>query len=234
MDRATRREIKHDKFVDEMEHVYDLAAQNRNRVLMAIGGVVAAIVIVIGGYVYLSKKERDGQARLAEAITILDAPVGDAAPATAPKYKDENEKIAKAEPILNEVASKYSGTDAADVAEIYLARIVASRGDLESAKTKLRDFLREHPDHILAATAERSLMDLRLATEPPKDLITELENQLNQDETRLPKDAILILIARAAEIGNDPAKAREAYQRIVNEYPDSPYSIDAQRKVAPR
>lgn len=234
MDRATRRDIKHDKFVDEMEHVYDLAAKNRNRVLMTIGAVVAAIVIAVGAYVYLSKKERDGQARLAEAIAILDAPVGAAAPATAPKYKDENEKIVKAEPILNEVVNEYSTTDAADVAEIYLARIAASRGDLESAKKKLQEFLREHPDHILAATAEKSLMDLRLATESPKDLITELENQLDQDETRLPKDAILILIARAAEIGNDSAKARETYQRIVNEYPDSPYSIDAQRKVAPR
>jgi len=234
MDRVTRRGIKHDRFVDEMEHVYDLAAKNRSRVMTAVVAVVAILVIGAGIFIYLQKKERDAQARLGEAISILEAPVGDAAPATAPKYKDENEKIAKAEPILVEISNKYGGTDAADVADIYLARIAGSRGDLATAKTKLQNFLREHPDHILAGTVEMSLMDLRLATEPPKDLIVELENQLKQEETRLPKDAILILIARANELQGDAVKAREAYQRIVNEYPDSAYAIDAQRKVAAR
>ena len=202
--------------------------------MTAVVVVVAALLIGAGVLIYLQKKERDAQARLGEAISIFDAPVGDAAPASAPKYKDENEKIAKAEPIFVEVTKNYGGTDAADVAEIYLARIAASRGDLASAKTKLQSFLRAHPDHILAGTVEMSLMDLRLATDPPKDLIVDLENQLEQDETRLPKDAILVLLARANELQGDAIKAREAYQRIVNEYPDSAYAIDAQRKIAAR
>lgn len=233
MDRMTRHKIKHDRFVDEVGSAYSYARQHSRPV---VWGLVGLLGLIVGGtalLVYQRGQEQKAQRRLAEAIAILQAPLeSQAGPtATGPTYKTEQEKQAKAQPILEEVATKYPRTDAADVAGLYLAGFAAERGDLASARPKLEQFLRDHPDHILAGAAKRGLYELRVAAGEGQQVIADLERELTDQNSPLPNDVVLAMLAHTHElIGND-AKAREAYQRIVNEYPDSPYTIDAQRKL---
>jgi tetratricopeptide (TPR) repeat protein len=233
MDRITRQKIKHDKFVDDVGSAYSYVRSHRAPVVWGITGAAAIGLLLTGFIIYRHSEESRAQKRLAEAISILDAPLESQVDASAPgpKYKTEQEKLAKAQPILQEVETKYPNSDAADIAGLYLARFAAERGDVKAARPKLEQFVRDHPNHVLAGAAQRGLYELRIGTGEGKQVIEELQKELDTEGGILPDDVLLALQAQAWELAGNAAKAKEAYQRIVNEFPDSPYTIDAQRKL---
>ena len=232
-DRFSRKEIKHDKFVEEMETAYAVARRNAPAVVWSIVAVLVLIAAIAGFMLWRTRQETVAQKRLSEGIEIIEAPVaagGETAPA-AGTYASEQEKVAKAEPVFRSVMEEYGSSDAADVASLYLARMEIGRGDTASARKKLEEFIDEHSDHLLAQAARVSLIDLRLASGEAEQVAAELEKDVSSTEAPLPQDVALALLARAYETAKQPQKARDAYQRIVNEYPDSPYTLEAQRKL---
>ena len=43
----------------------------------------------------------------------------------------------------------------------------------------------------------------------------------------------MVLLAQAYSVQGNEAKSRETYRRIVTEFPDSPFALEAQRRVGP-
>lgn len=236
MDRQHRHDLKHDRFVDEIGELSSKARDNQ-RLLYTIGGAAIAIALVVYGiFFYRSNKEENGQQALALAIETFEAPVGDQAqqqqPAVAgPKFKTEAERTAASEKAFTDVRSKYSGTDAADVAGLYLARIAVTKNDVKAARAHLEQFIDSQKDHLLADGARFSLYQLRIDNGEAAQVAVELNAELAKTEPILPGDSLLVLLAQAYEIQGDGAKSREAYRRLTTEFPESPYAIDAQRRV---
>jgi TolA-binding protein len=232
-DRFSRKGIKHDKFVEEMETAYAVARRNAPAVVWSVVGALVLIAAIAAFMLFRARQENAAQKRLAEGIQIVEAPLaaaGETAPAPG-TYASEQEKVAKAEPIFRDVVDKYGSSHAADVASLYLAKIELARGDSAGAREKLQSFVDEHSDHLLAQAARVSLVDLRLAAGEAQQVIADLEKEIASNKGPLPQDVALTLLARAYEAAKQPQKARDAYQRIVNEYPDSPYTLEAQRKL---
>lgn len=233
-DRISRKEIKHDKFVDEMATAYQVARKNVPVLLGVAIGALVLVALLIGGWFYMARQESAGQARLAEAIMILEAPLTQPGQPAGPggSYATEEAKIAAAEPILREVSTEFEGRDAADVADLYLARLEVGRGELPAARARYENFVNEHPDHVLSQAARVSLYEIRIASGETEQALADLEKEVSDTEGSLPQDVALTLLARAYEAADQPEKAREAWQRVVNEFPDSPYTLEAQRKLA--
>lgn len=233
MDRQHRHDLKHDKFVDEIGVLSDKARENQ-RLLYTIGGVALAIaVLTYGFFFYRSNREENAQQALAVAIETFEAPVGDQAqPATAgPSFKTEAERTAAAEKAFTELNAKYSGTDAADVAGLYLARLAVTKNDVASARKHLEQFIASQDDHILADSARFSLYQLRIENGEAAQVATEITAELAKSEPMLPGDSLLVLLAQAYDVQGDAAKSQEAYKRLTVEHPESPYALDAQRRV---
>lgn len=236
MDRQHRHDLKHDKFVDEIGVLSGKARDNQRVLLLLAGGLLAIAVITYGVFYYLGNREDNAQVALSTAIETFDAPVGDVPPEqqatqTGPRFKTEPEKTAAAEKQFKEVQAKFSGTDASDVAGLYLARIAASRGDAKTARPLLEAFVKDQKDHILAGAARFSLYQMRIEAGEGAQVAVEVNAELNKPEPSLPGDSLLILLAQAYEAQGDAAKSRDAYRRITNEFPESPYVIEAQRRV---
>ncbi|HVT01881.1 MAG TPA: tetratricopeptide repeat protein [Thermoanaerobaculia bacterium] len=235
-ERITRKEIKHDikhdRFVEEVNSFYGSFRSNAKSFAAVLMAIAALVGIGCAVWVWRAHREVAAQNRLAEGIDIMSATVGPA-PAqpgdTTLHYKTLSEKIAKAEPIFQDVAAKHSGTDAADVADIYLARLAAGRGDLEGARKRYAKFIDDHPRSILAGSAQLSIYELQLAKGELKPAIASLEKELKDDSSKLPKDAVLAMLGRAYEQSGDATKARDVNRRITNEFPESAYARDAQR-----
>jgi TolA-binding protein len=231
--RLNRQNMKHDKFLDEVEGAYEAIRLNRRRLIGATLAILVAVAIGGAIYLYQQNQEKAAQLLLADGIATMEKPVATAqgAPADAP-FKTEQERSAAAEKIFKQVAETYRGRDAADVASLYLAQMDVSRGKAADARPRLEAFLQAHPTHILAGGAQMSLYEIQLGNGETQKVIDSVNQQLAQDSPRLPKDALLGLLAKSYESSGQEAKAKEAYQRFINEYPDSPYAIDAQRKMA--
>jgi TolA-binding protein len=234
MDRQHRRDLKHDRFVDEVGSLTTRARDNQRLLITVTAVVVALALIGYGIYFYRSTRERDAQEALATAISTIDAPlVQPGVPNPQAKFKTDQERSASAETLFKQVQTKFSGSDAADVANLYLARIAASRNDVASAKKLLGDFISEHPKHILVGAARYSLYDLRIGNGEAPQVINELNTELAKPTDQvLPPDTMLALVAKAWDAQGNAAKAKETYRRIAQQFPDSAYALEAQRRVS--
>lgn len=238
MRREHRRELRHDKFVDEMGSLSTRARENQRLLLTITLAVVAAALVAYGIYFYRNNREGQAQDVLANAIDTIDSPLLNAPGSQQPqqpgaKYKTEAERNAAAEKQFKDLESKYSGTDASDVAKLYLARLGAGRGDIAGARKLLNAFIDEHPKHVLVGSARFSLYQLRIENGEAAQVASELQNEVNKSDPVLPADSLLVLLAHAWEVQGNPQKSKEAYRRITTEFPDSPYALEAQRRMGP-
>lgn len=232
MDRQHRHDLKHDKFVDEVGALSVRAIANQRVLLMLGGAVVAVALIVFGIYFFRSNREEKAQQALATAIETAEASVGATKPegSTGPHFATEAARTAAAEKLFKDLQDKFSGTDAADVAGLYIARMAAAKGDVKTARTQLEEFVSDHGDNILVGTARFSLYQLRIENGEAAQVATELTAELDKTEPVLPGDSLLILLAQAYETQGDTTKSKEAYRRITTEFPESPYVVDAARR----
>jgi TolA-binding protein len=237
MDRQHRRELKHDKFVDEMGTLSQRARDNQPVLVIVAAAAILVAVIAYGVFFYRSNRERKAQDALADAITTIDSPLLD--PAAAQKnplarFKTNDERIAAAEKLFQAVKDKFEGSDAADIADLYLARIAGTRGDTAGSRKMLEEFIRKHPKNLLVGAARYSLYELRIENGEAQQVANELNQELARNENQpLPPDTMLALLAHAYDVQGSTDKSRDAYRRIVSQFPDSPYAVEAQRKVGP-
>jgi TolA-binding protein len=234
MDRQHRRELKRDKFVDELGTLSSSARKNQ-RVLLTLTAVFVVLSAIGYGYFfYRSNHEQKAQDALAKAIETIDSPLqtpGQQVPSA--KYKTEAERASAAEKQFKDVQATYPGTDAADVANLYLGRLEASRGNAEAARKRLQEFVSEHPNNVLVGSARYSLYQLRIENGEAPQVITELQSEIAKSNPPLPPDTMLLLLAHAYDAQGNDAKSKEAYRRIITEFPDSPYALEAQRRAGP-
>jgi TolA-binding protein len=236
MDRQHRRELRHDKFVDEVGVLTGRARENQRLLILIAAAVLLIAVGSYGYYLYGSKQERKAQDVLAVGIETMESQiVNPQSPNPRAKFKTEAERTAAAEKQFKEVQSKYPGTNAADVAGLYVARIAAARGDLATARTLLQKFIADHPKHLLVGSARYSLYQLRIDSGEGRQVATELDLELKKPEDAqvLPGDSLLVILAHAYEAQGNEQKSRDTYRRIVTEFPDSPFALEAQRRVGP-
>jgi TolA-binding protein len=238
MRREHRRELKHDKFVDEMGSLSTRARENQRFLMTVTVAVVAAALIAYGIYFYRKTQEQKAQDALAGAIDTIDSPLlnppgSQQPPQPGAKYKTEAERNAAAEKQFKDLESKYGRTDAADVANLYLARLDAGRGDVAGARKLLNAFINEHPKHVLVGSARFSLYQLRIENGEAAQVANELQTEVNKSDPVLPADSLLVLLAHAYDVQGNAQKSKEAYRRITTEFPDSPYALEAQRRMGP-
>lgn len=236
MDRQHRRDLKHDRFVDEIGSLSSKARQNQRFLVTVTGAAVALAVIIFGVYFYRSTQEQKAQVLLGQAIETIESPLAPPAggqPVPNAKFKTEADRTAAAEKQFKEVVAKYGSSDAADVANLYLARIEASRGEIAPARKKLEAFIGDHPKHILVAPARYSLYQLRIENGESQQVAAELQAEIGKSDSLLPPDTLLVLLAHAYDAQGNNAKSKEAYRRIITEFPESPYALEAQRRAGP-
>ena len=66
-----------------------------------------------------------------------------------------------------------------------------------------------------------------------EELVASLRGAVAAESSSLPKDALLFeLAATLAQLGDEDG-ARETFQRVVNEFPDSGYAIRARQQLGP-
>lgn len=239
MDRQHRHDLKHDRFVDEIGVLTDRARANQ-RLLITIGaGAIVIALAAYGFFFYRSNKEEKAQLALASAIETIESEAGDAPPPQpnqppqpAPKFKTADERNSVAEKQFKDVQAKFAGTDAADIAGLYLARLAVARGDAATARKGLQEFIDEHGDHpLLGASARYSLYQLRIENGEAAQVAGEIDLELKKAEPVLPGDALLVLQAQAYDVQGNAAKSREIYRRITTEFPDSQYAVEAARRA---
>jgi predicted negative regulator of RcsB-dependent stress response len=157
VDRLTRKELKTDKFALELEHGVEYVADHKAQVTRYGTIAVAVVVLVLGIYFYRSYQQGAREDALREALRVQDAQVANGNMEGLLFFPTQAAKDAALQKALNDVATKYSGTDQGAVARYYLGTNAADKGDMATAEKCFK----EVADHGPAAYA--SLAKLALA-----------------------------------------------------------------------
>jgi len=203
--RITRKELKTDKFAVEVEHTVDFVTQHRNQLILYGSIAVAVIVIAVGVYFYQGHEHTAREQALADAIQIQETPVGQQNPNSSVNFSTEDAKRAAATKAFTEIATKYSGSNEAAVANYYLASSMAEQGKLADAQ-KLFQAAAETGDKNYASLARFSLAQVYLAQNRLADAEKILRDLVDHPTALVSKDQATIELAKAIA----PTKPAEA------------------------
>jgi tetratricopeptide (TPR) repeat protein len=234
--RLTRKDIKRDDFTAAVGRSVEYAGSHVRAIAYAVGGVILLVVLVVAVHLYRSGQEEKAGDALAAALKVYQAPIvtTGAKPADPdqPSFPTDTGRRARAKELLDKVHNSYGSTDAGDVAGLYLGEIAADEGRLDDARKLWNDFVDSHKGTMLGAEARVNLLALDRKQGKGEQVVKELQGMLEKGDTPLPQDLILHELATTQEQLHRPQDAIQSYQRIVDEFPQSPFRSDAQQKVA--
>lgn len=233
--RLTRKEIKRDDFAAVMGRGVEYAESHVMTLVYAIGGVLLLIALIVGVYFYRKNLGQEASAALAKATAVYQAPIQatGAKPndPLEPSFATEAARQARAKEMLEKVRDDYGSTDAADVAGLYLAQIAANENKLDDARKIWADFVDDHGDSLLAGEARLNLIDLDRKQGKGEQVVQDLRSMLEKSDAPLPQDVVLMELGTTLEQLKRTPEAIQTYQRIVDEFPNSPYRQEAQQKI---
>ncbi|HEX6865236.1 MAG TPA: tetratricopeptide repeat protein [Thermoanaerobaculia bacterium] len=234
--RLTRKEIKRDELATALGRSVDYAESHVRTILYAVGGVLLLLAIGVGVYFFLGARAKKANEALSYALRVDQAPIQAAGAKpddkSEPSFATEAARDAKSKELFTALHDDFGGTEAGDVAALYLAQMAADEGQLDRARELWNEFVDDHGDHALAGEARLNLFALDRKQGKGEELVTRLRGLLEESEPPLPKDVLLHEMAVTQEQLGRPQEAVQAYQQIVDDYPQSPYRQDAQQKLS--
>ena len=228
MARITRKELKRNELADTFGKTVDYVSHHRKGAVEAVAATVAVLLIAAGFFFFRGWRERQAGRELSAALEILETPIaGDPAAALAPKtYPTAAEREREALKHLRE-ASEKGGTSAGRAALVSLA----ARGEKPTQATEALSKAARDEQPEVAVAAEIDAARLLAAQGKTTEAIDRLKRAIESPKSAAPKDALLFALAETYEKAGSSADAKATYQRLVTDYPNSPYRTDARQKI---
>jgi predicted negative regulator of RcsB-dependent stress response len=156
MDRHTRKELKTDRFVQEVEHTVAYVSGHRKQFIRygAVAGAVLVIALVAMAYMRYQKSARQDELRA--VIEIQEAIVGPTPNEFALSFATAEEKQKAVTKALTDLHQKRSGTDEGAIAAYYLGVNAADAGKLDEAEKHFKEAAASK-DRAYASLAEFAL-----------------------------------------------------------------------------
>ncbi|MCJ7755313.1 MAG: tetratricopeptide repeat protein, partial [Thermoanaerobaculales bacterium] len=213
-----------DEFVSAAEWIFRWVADNRRQLLAAIGAVFAAAIVWWGVNAWMGTRTDDASLLLYHAVQTFE---GDAAAGSLVPGGD----VDAAQIEFQQVVESYGRSDQADMAKLYLARIALSRGQTDEARSVFVDLSQKHGNDVIGRLATLDLIDLRIASGQVEEVAGELEAMIVSQDGGLPRAAALYKLGEVFVTSGDPERARTYFERLVEEFPESPYLMNARLRL---
>jgi predicted negative regulator of RcsB-dependent stress response len=221
--RITRKQLKQDEFVSTMDTVIHWFGGNWRPVIGGLGVVCAAVLLWWIGTSWSSARADKASFLLYQAMMAYEEELAGTEPAV-----EGDDAVSK----LQKVIASYGSSDQADVARVYLARMKMDDGDLESARDLLVDIADRRSNDAVGRVATLDLVHLRVASGQGSEVAQELEAMVAGVDRRLPRDVALYELGELYLRDKNYDQARQYFQRLVDEIPESPYMGRARRRIS--
>jgi TolA-binding protein len=209
------------------------AFEDRKREAMV--GVVAVLVIAAAiagwagwrGYVE-SRAQRD----LAEALGVQEARVSATGTPAAPgSFPSERARQQAAVAKFKAAADAHPSTDAGIFARYQEAAGQVALGNPAAAATAYQEVISRSGNGIMAQMARLGLADAQARAGQYDQAINTFKELAQHKDGPLPVDGILMQLGRTYRDAGKRADAQQTFNRLVQEYPDSPFTSEAKREL---
>jgi predicted negative regulator of RcsB-dependent stress response len=223
--RITRKQLKQsDEFVSTMDMALHWLSENWRPIVAGLVGICAAAAIWWMFSLWSDSRAEDASYALNHAVTVYEGedsvgqliPTGD---------------LDAAEVEFLQVIEHYGSTDQADMARVYLARIFFDRNETDAARDLLVGLAERHRGDTIGRIATLDLIHLRIAAGQATEVAVELEAMVAGANPSLPRDVALYELGQLYMAEQNQAQAGEYFQKLVDEFPESPYGNLAQMRL---
>jgi TolA-binding protein len=208
--------------------------EERSRQITAL---VVAIVLVggaaLGYYLWRARVEGNAHSLLADAMAVQAAPVGAApnpdAPESGPRFPSERSKAQAALTKFKIVADGYPSTDAGLFARYQEAATWMTLGAPADAATAYQQVIDQAGTGVYAQVARLGLAEAQAETGQFDQAIAAYKQLADRKDGQLPVDGILMQLGRTYLDAGKRTDAQQAFDRLLQEYPDSAFSPEAKQ-----
>lgn len=215
MDKLHRRELKHDKFVEEVGHTLEYAAEHRSQVVRYGAIALAVVVIAVGTYFWRSYQHDKRQAALREVLRIQESQISPNTSEFFVTYPTAEARTAAVEKAWKDFVAKYEGTDEGAIGNFYLGTAYADRGNTAEAEKQFRKVI-DNGSKPYASQARLSLAELYGATGRAADAEKLLRELISNPTIMVSKEQATIALARLKARTN-PEEARKLLEPLRTE-----------------
>jgi predicted negative regulator of RcsB-dependent stress response len=239
MNKAEREQLKHNEAADAIVAASSFASRHGRTIALAAVAVLLLVGAVFGYRAFKARTEERAQAQLAQAVEILNAPIAPTpaagaapAPAATGTYATEAARADAALTKLLATADQFGRTDAGLRARYYAASLYAESNrpkEAADAYQKVRDDA--GGSTLMGRMASLGLASMQVRQKQFDPAIKTLQELAQRRDGPLPVDAVLVQLADAYQQSGRAAEATQTLQRVIDEFPQSPYAADARQRV---
>jgi len=205
VDRVTRKNLKGDKFAEEVFDIFDWASTHKAEVFR-YGAIVLAVVAIGAGVFYYNRHQAAAREEaLAQALRIEDGTVGDNTLPANLHYATQEEKDKARVKAYAELASKYAGTQEGAFGTFALAGDAVDKGNLAQAEKLFREVADSGPKGY-SGVARLSLGRVLAAEGKTADAQKVLQELVKDPSFMVSKEQATIALAQV-EGKTNPAEA---------------------------
>jgi tetratricopeptide (TPR) repeat protein len=214
--KMTRHQLKEqDEITTSLQTFTELLVEKKKEVTIGVSVVAALVIIIFGWSYYSSSRTARAQAELSQAI----ATYSDTA-----NIKSDKERYEKTIAQAQKTHDDYSSLPVGSIALYYVGLSQEGLGDTAKAVQNLQD-VSQHGDASVRAVAQFALGAIYKKHGENQKAI-DAYKQL-YDSGGYSKAAAAYELAATYEANNQTDQAKEFYQKVVSEFPDSPFRQNA-------
>lgn len=241
MKRTERHQLKENDLAGILVAAQRFAA-GRGRLLAVVLLIVVAVAAILGAIAWRRQGDVRAEQLLAEAMVIFNAPVVPIsaqpdAPGEVPaaatigatgSYSTEAGKLTAALPKLKTAADAFPDTTAGITARYHYAASLTALGKHDEAIQAFDDVVgRAGAGSLYGRMARLGKADTERRAGKIDAAIATWKELASATDTQLPKDAILMELAKAYQSAGKIEEAKRTFTQLVEEYPASPYLAEA-------
>ena len=227
------KELKRDRFVETVVHAEEYAFAHARNMWIAIGAIALVLAAVFGWRFWSAQQSQKASVAFEAAMKTYEARLrapGEAEEPGEVTYVIEKLKYQDARKKFDQVAASYSLTQQGTMARYYSALCSAHLGETDKAGAELRS-LAGGSNVEVASLANLALADLALQSGKTDDAVKILTDLIDHPTVLVPKARAQMVLAGLYRTSK-PAEAARLYEQVKKDYPDTPLSEEADRRLS--
>lgn len=207
----------------------------RTETTIIAAGVLIVVALALGYFGWRQRVEAKAHGLLAQAMAVQDARVGPppapGTPAAGLYFPTERERSQAALTKFKIAADAYPSTDAGIYARYQEGATSLALGAIPGAIAAYEQVIKQGGDGFYGQMGRLGLAEAQARAGQYDTAINTFKELAQRKDGPLPVDGILMQLGRTYLDAGKRADAQQTFNRLVEEYPESPFTGDARKEI---
>jgi predicted negative regulator of RcsB-dependent stress response len=235
MKRIERHHLKENELQALARQARETFEERRRETFVILAVLVVVGIAAAGYFTWRARVQAKAHGLLAEAVTVRDARIGPppaaGTPASGMSFPTERERAEAALTKFKATADAYPSTDAGLYARYQEAATQMALGNPTQAAPIYQQVIDRAGSKIYGQMARLGLAEAQARTGQYDQAINTFKELSLRKDGPLPVDGILMQLGRTYLEAGKRSDAQQTFNRLVEEFPESPYTSEARREL---